>query len=72
MTVTFKTYMKTYLEVDDRFGDLARDITRDESFPRTTKYDRIMDHLIKSGACVEARETFHDAYWKYLQEREDE
>lgn len=66
--VTFYQYAKQYIEEDSAFGDLARDMRDDKSFPKEScYYDVILAHLECHNACDECIETFNQAYEAYLQ-----
>lgn len=64
---TFYEYMlERYLEKDNRFGDLARDMKSDKDFPKDSK-DRktIKEYLEKCGACENCMLTFKSAWTNY-------
>jgi uncharacterized protein YozE (UPF0346 family) len=68
MTWHYKTY-------DTRFGDLARDMIADKSFPRNIKnkqdeYTVIRQYLESKNAVSNAIDTFVDAYHEYLKNRD--
>lgn len=62
---SFRSYMiRNHINDDSPEGDLARDIKRDETFPKTAgSHQFIWYYLLTHGACRECLKTF-DACWK--------
>ena len=65
MLIYFKTWIKQFKKENTRFGDLARDIQSDESFPRKNNYEEMIDYLKMGDASSNAIDTFKDAWKSY-------
>lgn len=63
--MTFKTYMKQFINADTPLGDLARDIKSDRDFPSTKDRRTIKLHLVNAGAYHGAMAIFNVAYDMY-------
>ncbi len=63
--IHFKTWLLQFKKDENRFGDLARDIQIDESFPKENDYSEILNHLRMVDACDNAVDTFKDAWNNY-------
>lgn len=62
----FKTWViDKYIKMDNRFGDLAKDMKRDKSFPITKDKEKMKWYLIMNGACPQCLEVFEEAYEEY-------
>ena len=62
--------MKRYRDHNNRFGDLARDMVKDKSFPKRIPHTKdeylvIKRYLENRGACDNAMDTFVDARYEY-------
>ena len=65
--ITYKTFMiKTYSEKDTFYGDLAKDIKLDDSFPNYIKLEKIEKYLSDNSACNVAMKCFYETYALYI------
>lgn len=61
--------IKNFLGMDNRFGDLAYDMARDDFFPEDDNYDAVYDYLVyQREASQECIDVFK-AVWKMYEER---
>ena len=62
----FDYMMQNHLCGEDRFADLARDMSNDVNFPHTDDYDEAYDYLVydcgASSACVDV---FKESWERY-------
>jgi uncharacterized protein YozE (UPF0346 family) len=63
--ITFYTWLKQFKNSQNSLGDLSRDALADSSFPRTSKYETILEHLTFSNACDNAIDTFRKSFGNY-------
>jgi uncharacterized protein YozE (UPF0346 family) len=63
--ITFYTWILQFRKFDNAIGDLSRDISRDSSFPRTVKYEKILTYLKSVNACDNAVITFKKSFTRY-------
>ena len=63
--MTFKEWIKQFDSEDSPRGDLAKDICKDESFPDTDEYEKMIDHLTNHDACEECIQVFSEVYTDY-------
>lgn len=62
----FRTWiLDNKINEDTPIGDLARDIKREGSFPKSNSHDRLLGHLYTKGACHECIEAFEEAYEEF-------
>ena len=63
---SFKQWLMQFIDKDDRYGDLARDVKSDDDFPSTdNRYDIEWYLTIKCNACNDAVITFQSAFDDY-------
>ena len=68
--MTYKQYMlKTYLNKDNIYGDLAKDLNDDNKFPDDFSQFETLEKYIKRRACSEAMEAFYESYILYIGDR---
>lgn len=60
--MSFKKFLQQYLNQDDPYGDFARDVYQDNSFPRKSEYDLIKSHLEDCNAMSVVFDIF-DKLW---------
>lgn len=63
--ITFYTWLKQFHDQDNSLGDLSRDVLDDSGFPRTKKYDIILEYLLSLHASDNALETFEESFSVY-------
>ena len=63
--MTFVEWLSRHNGKDSPLGDLAYDISCDNSFPTTNTREDIIAHLENKGACHEAISTFKTAWKSY-------
>ena len=68
---TFRDYIQIFEGIDHRFGDLADDIARDDSFPDSTDFYENLHYLLNAGANSDCINTFYDAWAYYRQHPSD-
>lgn len=62
----YKWLISNYLENDDPFGDLAKDVKSDDGFPKEAKdWKTIEEYLESKRASFAAIDTAKEAYKKY-------
>ncbi len=66
MAWTFKTWISEFKSVDLPIGDLAKDISEDDSFPDEDSVSEIYDHLLRKRAQPQAIDAFIAAWSYYL------
>ena len=55
--------IKNFLNGNDRFADLAKDMNSDCRFPKSNDYDEIYDHLVYDcGACTACVDVFKESW----------
>ena len=64
----FKEWIRQFESEDSVLGDLAYDIWRDDSFPKSNSKKIILNHMTDQEACDEAKEAFADAFEIYTEE----
>ena len=65
LVMTFYHYLKKGPLPDCPHGDLMVDIRGDKSFPRTSKFEIILEYLKGCGACPNALYALNDAWESY-------
>ncbi|MBB1063613.1 YozE family protein [Limosilactobacillus fastidiosus] len=59
--MNFNSWIKQFLDEDSQYGDLARDIERDKSFPiNVTTWNQIENHFPNDVVTDVAKSTFED------------
>lgn len=59
--MNFNSWIKQFLDEDSQFGDLARDIERDKSFPsNVTDWSQIENHIHDDIVIEIAKSAFED------------
>ncbi|WP_449354405.1 YozE family protein [Virgibacillus natechei] len=66
--MTFKNWIKQFIDEDSPRGDLARDIEKDMAFPDTDKFGKAFYRLHIMGACREAFSAFTEVWREYKAE----
>lgn len=70
MTPFKKWSIDRYSSEDSIYGDLARDMARDDMFPDdATEFSVIEDYLISQGACKGCLDAFKELYLIYLADK---
>ncbi len=68
-TGSFYSWMiDNFLDKNNRFGDLARDMNEDYSFPHDNDFDAIIDYLVFDCGAAEACVDVFRECWKKYQE----
>lgn len=66
---TFKAWIKTFKSEDSPYGDLARAIGSDRTFPSLKdSLEPALSHLSSKGACHEAKVTLREAWTEFCTE----
>lgn len=68
----FREWILKFKQVDNRVGDLAREVERDHSFPSSDKYEVVKEYLINKKAHRDALDTFEFAYLLYAEDMIEE
>lgn len=63
--MTFKNWLKQFINEDNPISDLARDNEQDPTFPNSYSYKKIRAHLVKQNASDLCMETFQNAWTRY-------
>lgn len=63
MKITYKEWIKKYIDRDTMTGDFAKDIQSDYSFPKTDDYNEILNYLIGRNVSEQIIEIFN-ATWR--------
>jgi len=66
--MTFKQWIKQFIDEDSPRGDFAQDIESDVTFPDTSKRGKVFYHLHVMGASREAFSAFNDVWREYKAE----
>ncbi|TQR26865.1 hypothetical protein C7Y47_24065 [Lysinibacillus sphaericus] len=63
--MTFKQWLKQYVNDDSPIGDLARDNELDPYFPNTNSYNKMYDYLLSQNASYLCLQSFEKAWHLY-------
>ena len=69
--MTFKQWLKQYVNEDSPIGDLARDNELDPYFPNTNSYNKMYDYLLSQNASYLCLQSIENA-WQLYKNREIE
>lgn len=64
--MSFRVWLRHFIEDNTAIGDLSRDADRDSIFPTKNDYHAILNHLQNLNACSNAIDTFKTSWSDYL------
>jgi uncharacterized protein YozE (UPF0346 family) len=68
--MTFKAWLMLQMKRDDPVGDLARDVLKDRTWPRTQDTVKLRQHMVKRGVVENTLSAFDRAYSEYQKQSE--
>ncbi len=68
--MTFKAWLMLQMKRDDPVGDLARDILKDPTWPRTQDTVKLRQYMVKRGSVENALLALDRAYSEYQKQSE--
>jgi len=68
--MTFKAWLMLQMKREDPVGDLARDVLKDRTWPRTQDTVKLRQHMVKRSAIESALLALDRAYSEYQKQSE--
>ncbi len=63
--ISFRVWIRQFIDHNNAIGDLARDINDDSNFPKKNDYNTLLVYLKDHDACDDAIQTLKESWQQY-------